>query len=160
MYAAYSISHILNMPDLERRAFLERCAGEMGLHPVMIRREEDEFDVYEQSQVFASLPVLEYLSSQVAVPVTAAHLIPETVDIGGTLFAMSRPSQTSYAVQSGATPQKHSGLVATPTTRRHLSSLGVALSLGFPILLEGRPGVGKTALVEEAARLAGCQGMG
>ncbi|KAJ3057055.1 AAA ATPase midasin [Rhizophlyctis rosea] len=155
-YAAYAISHLLNLPDFERRAFLEQYAWDDGRHPVLIRREEDDFDLFEQSQLFVKRQGSEHLSPS-PLTVTATHLLPETVDMGGTILAMPNAIQSSNLSESNELESKPQSLVATPTTQGHLSSIGIALSLEFPILLEGPPGVGKTALVEEAARLGGCK---
>ncbi|KAL1916197.1 uncharacterized protein VTP21DRAFT_5814 [Calcarisporiella thermophila] len=46
-------------------------------------------------------------------------------------------------------------LVLVPTTKRNLQTIGLALSIGSPVLLQGVTGVGKTALVEEVARATG-----
>ncbi|KAG0376096.1 AAA ATPase midasin, partial [Mortierella sp. AD032] len=46
-------------------------------------------------------------------------------------------------------------LVLTDTTKHNLHSIGLALSIGAPVLLEGVTGAGKTALVEEVARVTG-----
>lgn len=46
-------------------------------------------------------------------------------------------------------------LVLTPTTAKNLHAIGLALSIGAPVLLEGMTGAGKTALVEEVARKTG-----
>ncbi|KAG0307077.1 AAA ATPase midasin [Dissophora globulifera] len=46
-------------------------------------------------------------------------------------------------------------LVLTETTKHNLHSIGLALSIGAPVMLEGVTGAGKTALVEEVARVTG-----
>ncbi|KAI9276342.1 P-loop containing nucleoside triphosphate hydrolase protein [Umbelopsis sp. AD052] len=46
-------------------------------------------------------------------------------------------------------------LVLTGTTAKNLHTIGLALSIGAPVLLEGLTGAGKTALVEEVARKVG-----
>ncbi len=45
--------------------------------------------------------------------------------------------------------------VPTPTALRNLEALAAGLALGSPLLLEGPPGAGKSALVEHAAALTG-----
>ncbi|KAH8552550.1 P-loop containing nucleoside triphosphate hydrolase protein [Umbelopsis sp. PMI_123] len=46
-------------------------------------------------------------------------------------------------------------LVLTETTAKNLHTIGLALSIGAPVILEGVTGAGKTALVEEVARKVG-----
>ncbi|KAJ3272914.1 hypothetical protein HDV01_005111 [Terramyces sp. JEL0728] len=50
-----------------------------------------------------------------------------------------------------------SEFVMTETPKRILHEIGLALSCEMPILLQGEEGSGKTALVEEAGRILGCQ---
>jgi len=51
--------------------------------------------------------------------------------------------------------KKTEPLVLTDTTAKNLHTIGLALSIGAPVLLEGVTGAGKTALVEEVARKVG-----
>ncbi|KAJ3035683.1 AAA ATPase midasin [Rhizophlyctis rosea] len=155
-YAALTISHVLRMADDERRTFLEKYAGEGDRHPVTIRREEDEFDAREQAQLF----VKHITAMDGGVPpfvVTAADLCPVTVDLCGVLLPISHGSLSLSSSTTSVSDVGKKNLVLTWTTTRNLHSIGLALSLGLPILLEGPPGVGKTSLVEEAARLTGCE---
>lgn len=48
-----------------------------------------------------------------------------------------------------------SALVLTPTTRRNLEAVSLGLCQGCPVLLEGPPGVGKSAIIDEVARVTG-----
>ncbi|KAI8591646.1 P-loop containing nucleoside triphosphate hydrolase protein, partial [Geranomyces variabilis] len=80
--------------------------------------------------------------------VTAADLSPATVDLAGILLPAAQVKSTARIPE----------LVQTATTRRNLHSVALAISLNVPILLEGGPGVGKTALVEHAAQCLGRHG--
>ncbi|KAJ3255785.1 hypothetical protein HK103_006043 [Boothiomyces macroporosus] len=51
----------------------------------------------------------------------------------------------------------NSSFVLTETSSKILYEIGLALSCEMPILLQGHEGSGKTALVEEAGRILGCQ---
>eukprot|EP00887_Chlorella_sp_A99_P000601 scaffold17.g601.t1 len=54
-----------------------------------------------------------------------------------------------------AAPARQHALVHTPTVDRNLESLALGLCLGSPLLVEGPPGSGKSALIEHVADLTG-----
>ncbi|KAG0341494.1 AAA ATPase midasin [Podila horticola] len=81
--------------------------------------------------------------------ITAQDLSPFTVNLCGVLLARSIGVEHEQSSLS-----KHK-LVLTETTKQNLHSIGLALSIGAPVLLEGVTGAGKTALVEEVARVTG-----
>ncbi|KAG0044860.1 AAA ATPase midasin [Gryganskiella cystojenkinii] len=80
--------------------------------------------------------------------ITEADLSPLTVNLCGVLLARSSSSH-------GQSTSSKTKLVLTDTTKHNLHSIGLALSIGAPVLLEGVTGAGKTALVEEVARVTG-----
>ncbi|OAQ30077.1 P-loop containing nucleoside triphosphate hydrolase protein [Linnemannia elongata AG-77] len=80
---------------------------------------------------------------------TAEDLSPLTVNLCGVLL----PRSTSPQHEQSTLPEHK--LVLTETTKHNLHSIGLALSIGAPVLLEGVTGAGKTALVEEVARVTG-----
>lgn len=84
--------------------------------------------------------------------ITIDDLSPLTVNLCGVLLARSDNVHQEYSTL----PQHR--LVLTETTKHNLHSIGLALSIGAPVLLEGVTGAGKTALVEEVARLTGRDG--
>jgi len=84
--------------------------------------------------------------------IAEADLSPLTVNLCGVLLPRSVDSHG----ESSALKAK---LVLTDTTKHNLHSIGLALSIGAPVLLEGVTGAGKTALVEEVARVTGRDGM-
>jgi midasin (ATPase involved in ribosome maturation) len=49
--------------------------------------------------------------------------------------------------------------IVTPTFEKLLGDIALAIGSGLPILLEGKSGVGKTSLIEEAARLVNSKGI-
>ncbi|KAG0241019.1 AAA ATPase midasin [Mortierella sp. GBA43] len=81
--------------------------------------------------------------------ITMDDLSPLTVNLCGVLLARSHNVSQEYSTLL------HHKLVLTETTKRNLHSIGLALSIGAPVLLEGVTGAGKTALVEEVARVTG-----
>ncbi|KAF9586477.1 AAA ATPase midasin [Lunasporangiospora selenospora] len=81
--------------------------------------------------------------------ITAQDLSPLTVNLCGVLL----PRSTCGHHEQPTILQHH--LVLTETTKQNLHSIGLALSIGAPVLLEGVTGAGKTALVEEVARVTG-----
>jgi SpoU rRNA methylase family enzyme len=85
----------------------------------------------------------------------AAEAVKRLSDV--TLSA-DAPTETELDItfSSPGTPgDPSSGIILTPTTRTNLFRIQSAASSGIPILLEGPTGVGKSALVVEAARRAG-----
>lgn len=52
-----------------------------------------------------------------------------------------------------------SSFVVTPTSHKILADIAMALACGLPILLQGKSGVGKTSVIEEAGRIVGSKGM-
>ncbi|CAG8439564.1 5371_t:CDS:10 [Funneliformis mosseae] len=71
-----------------------------------------------------------------------------TVNISGVLL----PKSFICSERSVSNKQR---LVLTDTTRCNLHSICLAISIGSPVLLEGVTGAGKSALVEEIARISG-----
>ncbi|KAF9575027.1 AAA ATPase midasin [Mortierella alpina] len=80
--------------------------------------------------------------------ISSKDLSPLTVNLCGVLL----PRSTAHPEHSTLPQHK---LVLTETTKHNLHSIGLALSIGAPVLLEGVTGAGKTALVEEVARVTG-----
>ncbi|KAG0232655.1 AAA ATPase midasin [Actinomortierella wolfii] len=78
--------------------------------------------------------------------ISSNHLSPLTVNLCGVLLPRSEHHGSNISAHQ---------LVLTETTKHNLHSIGLALSIGAPVLLEGVTGAGKTALVEEVARITG-----
>lgn len=91
--------------------------------------------------------------------ITAKDLSPLTIDLCGILLPLLPTTLINYNnINQNATKDDNS-LVLTHTTRKHLHTIALGLSMKMPILLEGACGVGKTSLVEEAARTFGNRGI-
>ena len=68
------------------------------------------------------------------------------------------PTRPKRQQVTSSLPQKvhlRSGFVSTAACRRNLRSVATALAVGKPVMLEGPPGVGKTALLDELAKTCG-----
>ncbi|RKO94177.1 P-loop containing nucleoside triphosphate hydrolase protein [Blyttiomyces helicus] len=158
--AARILAIQLGMADAETRAFLDRVAARADKEEVrgleLIRLKEEESDTKFQSVLFSSAAEPVEMSGERGAPfvVTSQSLSPLTVDLCGVLIPRSGWDSLE-GLSDVATADSDSALVRTLTTKRNLHRIALGLSLGMPLLLEGGPGVGKTALVEEAARAAG-----
>ncbi|KAI1311961.1 AAA ATPase midasin [Mortierella claussenii] len=99
-----------------------------------------------------TIPSTESKEQQTTTPyrrIIAEDLSPLTVNLCGVLLARSNNAHPEQSLLSDHR------LVLTETTKHNLHSIGLALSIGAPVLLEGVTGAGKTALVEEVARVTG-----
>lgn len=74
-----------------------------------------------------------------------------TIDLCGVILPKPQSPVTTQLNEA----KKVDPLVLTGTTAKNLHTIGLALSIGAPVLLEGVTGAGKTALVEEVARKVG-----
>ncbi|GES99488.1 midasin [Rhizophagus clarus] len=81
--------------------------------------------------------------------INESDLSPLTVNVSGVLL----PKLFTCSEKSFVSNEQR--LVLTDTTKNNLYSICLAISLGSPVLLEGIIGAGKTALVEEIARVTG-----
>ncbi|GMF26510.1 unnamed protein product [Phytophthora lilii] len=73
-------------------------------------------------------------------------------NIFGVVIPTSRMDQQRHSAETAVTTEP---LVPTPSTKRNLQSLAIALGLKRPILVAGPGGCGKTATIRELARLSG-----
>jgi hypothetical protein len=83
------------------------------------------------------------------------HLSPNSMEMGGRLIPITNTSASKSNPNTYF--QSASTLVATPTTTKNMQRIADAFLLRQPVILQGSPGSGKTALVEECARLANHQ---
>ena len=85
-------------------------------------------------------------------PPTPSPPVPGHVALFGTHIP-TRPSTTSTASASSASPPPP--LIVVPTVQSNLEAFAVALCSGRPVVLEGPPGCGKSALLRHFAHLTG-----
>ncbi|KAF1780308.1 P-loop containing nucleoside triphosphate hydrolase [Phytophthora cactorum] len=158
-YAARATALVLKMGNAQRNAFLDGLSVgedaavsgnspaarqiELELHSEDATRQEQliELSVYQQqgeNEVAETQPVPFHDSLQnifgVVVPTSKLH------------------QQRHVSEESSMTTEP---LVPTPSTKRNLQSLAIALGLKRPILVAGPGGCGKTATIRELARLSG-----
>ncbi|KAI9206667.1 P-loop containing nucleoside triphosphate hydrolase protein [Polychytrium aggregatum] len=155
IYVAETLATVLGMADTDRQKLVEPILADAQDDSIrLIRLLEQEHDLRAQAEMFRP-PAHDPSDPEAASAqfVTHADLCKFTVDLCGVLLptASLDPSPPVTSPDTADTDR----LVLTPTTRRNLHSMGLALSLGSPILLEGGPGTGKTSLVEEASRMTG-----
>ncbi|KAG2860071.1 Midasin [Phytophthora cactorum] len=158
-YAARATALVLKMGNAQRNAFLDGLSVgedaavsgnspaarqiELELHSEDATRQEQliELSVYQQqgeNEVAETQPVPFHDSLQnifgVVVPTSKLH------------------QQRHVSEESSMTTEP---LVPTPSTKRNLQSIAIALGLKRPILVAGPGGCGKTATIRELARLSG-----
>ncbi|KAL8000860.1 putative AAA+ ATPase domain, midasin, P-loop containing nucleoside triphosphate hydrolase [Plasmopara halstedii] len=157
-YAARTTAVVLKMSNAQRTAFLnELCVGEdaalcdgsivrqieLDLHSEDTTRQEQFINVSiyhpqndDKVEETQSPPFHEMLQSIFGVIIPSSKLY-RNYDIGKDTSVITQP------------------LVPTPSTKRNLQSLAIALGLKRPILVTGPGGCGKTAMIRELARLSG-----
>ncbi|KAI8815825.1 uncharacterized protein EV422DRAFT_572412 [Fimicolochytrium jonesii] len=147
VYSAHIMAVVLGMSDAERNQMIKRHseASDPKEELRLLRIIEDEVDAEQEASMLMEASEETTDCRHNSIVITTSDLSLATVDMAGILL----PSDPHR--------QGHS-LVPTLTTRRNLHRIGLAVSLNVPTLLEGEAGVGKTALVEEAARLLGRHG--
>lgn len=162
-FAARTTAVVLQMGNSQRNAFIDGLqvgenAAVDGKHPAVrkIELEEHQFVVQQQEQRIL-LTVQDPKSGlseddQSVVLVDPAQALPfhESLrNICGVIVPTNKQQarcESTIALEA---------LVATPSTKRNLQSVAIALGLKRPILVSGSSGCGKTALVRELSRLSG-----
>lgn len=120
-------------------------------NPRLNERDHDYQDQLALGEVGAFSRYLDGQASESGtVVVTSQDLSPLIVDACGVL--LFRQGGTA------ALDPSDSGLVLTETTRRNVRALALAVSQRKPVLLEGPIGAGKTAVIEELAKMTGRDG--
>ncbi|KAF4033085.1 ATPase family associated domain-containing protein 5 [Phytophthora infestans] len=158
-YAARATALVLKMSNAQRSAFLAGLSVgedaavsgssstvrqiELELHSEDATRQEQliELSVHQQqdgNEVAETQPVPFHDSLQ---------------NIFGVVIPTSKLHQQRH--ESEESSMTVEPLVPTPSTKRNLQSLAIALGLKRPILVAGPGGCGKTATIRELARLSG-----
>ena len=81
--------------------------------------------------------------------------VPGYVEVGGLELPARQPASGAAGAAAAAQRVAAHPLVRTPAVERNLAGMALGLAAGAPLLLEGPPGAGKSALVEHVAELTG-----
>ncbi|CAG8555969.1 630_t:CDS:2, partial [Paraglomus occultum] len=150
------LSYVLDLSDTQRLTATELWVGPQNEKVYMawedgVQRDIGMLTLLEQ-ETLAKLQMVmlhnDFKTRDTAV-LNESDLSPFIVNVSGVLLSKKR--QEHVVVQ----PTVNERLALTNTTRRNLRAICLAVSIGSPILLEGITGCGKSALVEEVARLTG-----
>ncbi|KAI8600925.1 P-loop containing nucleoside triphosphate hydrolase protein [Dissophora ornata] len=128
---------------------------ERGVHIRILHLMEQDRISAAQLALFKNPAIASSLEGINYRQITAEDLSPLTVNLCGVLLARSSNSHHHQDHSSSSSSSTEHKLVLTETTKHNLNSIGLALSIGAPVLLEGVTGAGKTALVEEVAKVTG-----
>ena len=141
-YAVRTIATLLGAADQVRVRMMSSFVGADETDAALVECERyDRALTQERSRAFVAP---DEASPVPAVKVAARHLSSRVADAGGILLPR-------HSAVEAFTPT----LVAVDSMVRNMRSLAIAFASSSPILLEGETGAGKTALVEEFARLVG-----
>ncbi|KAL4085986.1 hypothetical protein PRIC1_014609 [Phytophthora ramorum] len=158
-FAARATALVLRMGNAQRNAFLNGLgvsedAAASGDSPAtrQIELELHVEDATRQEQLIE----LSVYQQQDDAEVGETQLVPfhdSLENIFGVVVPTSKLNQQGHAPPEDSTATEP--LVPTPSTKRNLQSLAIALGLKRPILVAGPGGCGKTATIRELARLSG-----
>ncbi|KAK9759948.1 AAA ATPase midasin, partial [Basidiobolus ranarum] len=147
-YVVLCLSLLLEMSDRETHDSIQSLVGDIyqpGDEKLsLLNMTEQEHLSNEKLKMIleASNPI----PSTTTATLRSEDLSSSTVNLCGVLLPHNGQSEASSI---------ENNLVLTSTTIKNLRAIGLALSLGAPVLLEGVTGSGKTALVEEVSHLLG-----
>jgi hypothetical protein len=143
-YLCSTIGLIVGMSDSELELF----------HSQHIREDEK---VQVLSLVFGDMHEFEsikaeFFQRQELKSLEGVELSPMSVNVAGVVL----PHASLYDIN--AVPYQPAEFINTFATEKVLHEIAIGISSGLPILLQGLQGVGKTSMVEEAARMIGSSG--
>ncbi|OWZ18792.1 Midasin-like protein [Phytophthora megakarya] len=158
-YAARATVLVLKMSNTQRNAFLNGLgigedAAVSGSNPV-VRQIELELhceDSTRQEQLI-ELSVHQYQDDGEIAETQPVPFHDSLQNIFGVVVSTSKLHQQRDVTEEAS--MASDPLVPTPSTKRNLQSLAIALGLKRPILVAGPGGCGKTAMIRELARLSG-----
>ncbi|KAJ3106463.1 hypothetical protein HDU97_006249 [Phlyctochytrium planicorne] len=149
-YAVFTLSIILGITDSEQvdlfDKYVHHPSSETGSNSRFLSVAEQCFDEEQTFHLFAQVPARQDHSIQYIIQAT--DLCPHSAVIADIILPRI---ESQESVPEHESPGK--ALVMTPSTHRNLHEMALGVSLGLPILVEGMPGVGKTFLIEEAAKI-------
>nr|KAJ3422092.1 hypothetical protein HK105_001196 [Polyrhizophydium stewartii] len=170
-YAAQTLSVFVGMSDAERTELLRMHVDPTS--PLVLLRIAEQAEVEQRLAEMLYQDPIEPQSEPASggpmkprIVVDSSCLSPLTVDLCGVLLPHSTLTTASLHSDSGSLPlnlatmsslhpSAPAPLVLTESTAANLHRIALAISLGHPVLLQGPPGAGKTALVEQASRMIG-----
>ncbi|KAJ3407421.1 AAA ATPase midasin, partial [Chytridiales sp. JEL 0842] len=157
-YSLQIIAIIASLSASGKETFFDNVMAqyESRIDPSFVRLTEDEIDAIAKIRSLETSRRLNtYLSlSKDPLFIRACQLSPSTVEIAGRLIPMSSANSQMTNV-----PFNSDTLVPTATTLRNIQKVVDNFLRGSPILLLGVNGSGKSAVVEECARLTGRQNL-
>ncbi|KAK1933967.1 Midasin [Phytophthora citrophthora] len=157
-YAARATALVLKMDNAQRNVFLDGLnvgedAAVSGSNPVarQIELELHSEDTTRQEQL---IELTVYQQDEFEATKTQPVPFHDSLqNIFGVVIPTSKLHQQRHISEEAAAATEP--LVPTPSTKRNLQSLAIALGLKRPILVAGPGGCGKTATIRELARLSG-----
>ncbi|KAG7383928.1 AAA ATPase midasin [Phytophthora pseudosyringae] len=158
-YAARATALVLKMGNAQRNAFLDGVgvgedAAVSGSSPVVrqIELELHSEDATRQEQLI-ELSVYQQQDESEVAETQPVPFHDSLQNIFGVVVPTSKLHQQRNVLEEASMATEP--LVPTPSTKRNLQSLAIALGLKRPILVAGPGGCGKTATIRELARLSG-----
>ncbi|TDH69545.1 hypothetical protein CCR75_002271 [Bremia lactucae] len=158
-YAARATASILKMSNAQRNTFLAGLSvgdeAAMGNNNPMVRQLELELyseDVARQVQMI-DVSVYHHQETPEKSATQAVPFHDSLQNIFGVVIPTSKLHQQGHEEKELLVNTQP--LIPTPSTKRNLQSLAIALGLKRPILVAGPGGCGKTATIRELARLSG-----
>lgn len=122
--------------------------------------EHDDAGSTQDAETLCNTPLAAAAGASPSAPMDVSYdHHPAVADIGGILHPITMTVDQAVSAASGHDRQLGgvvgaSPFVPTPSARRNLASLSLAMTVARPILLHGPAGSGKSLLAREAARLA------
>ncbi|GAB9472243.1 hypothetical protein Gpo141_00009426 [Globisporangium polare] len=162
-YAARTTAVVLQMSNAQRNTFVngldvgeEAAASGEQADVRAIEIDEYKFDVNQQEER-VSMIAYEQEPELTIGDANANRIVPFHESLKN-IFGVVVPTNKQHQASSDSSPTVDA-LVPTPSTKRNLQSLAIALGLKRPILVAGVGGCGKTANIRELARLSGNEDM-
>ncbi|KAJ3224894.1 AAA ATPase midasin [Clydaea vesicula] len=170
-YAAHTVAIITGMSDKEKTIFLsKKISDSVNFIQENFNEEKKKFEFNLNSASF--LPIFEIMELDTDAKLQSFTIynadIDNSVNDDDTDLIMTEDDLSKYTIymcgvllpkpfQTGKSVLNVTkrGLVHTDSTKEYLERIALAVSMRTPILLEGYSGVGKTALIEEAALING-----
>jgi ABC-type transport system involved in cytochrome bd biosynthesis fused ATPase/permease subunit len=143
-YLCSTIGFLVGMCDSELELFHSQHIREADKSAVLTH-------VFEDMHEFESIRA-KFFREQAVGSLEGVELSPMSVNLAGVVL----PHASLH--DSHAEPYQQAEFMHTKSTEKVFHEIAIGISSGLPILLQGFQGVGKTSIVEEAARMIGSSG--